>query len=575
MSLLKNRKLIYISFFTLFIISSVFLFWRCKYGFGNFDESYYLALVYRLYQGDSLLVNEWNGTQLFSFLLYPFFKVYMLFAGTTEGVILSFRYIFTAVWCTATIFFFYRLRNISLVGALVGSLMFMLFTPHSVMALSYQSIGLLCYLLCLIIAFTSKRFFGVQYFFSGLFFAAAVICSPFFAFFYFFFTVFVMLTLFFKTKEKYTKFRYYWIYQTVGILFLFTVFAVFLFSRTSLNDVINSIPVILQLGGSLHRSIFYLFAKFFYSVFQANYFSLPILCLYLVLLAVGFKKLLNKRILFLSACGLTIFYLISGAVLSDFPNYAMFPLSTLGFYCFLNSKDNPKIRKMFFRMYLPGVAYAICIYLVSNQFFKSCSIAFAVSSISSVFIVLSYIEELFLKSKKLKDSKMNENNVPKTIVAAVVSVLFIAQISTEAVLRYKHVFFEAAPMSEMTSYINYGPEKGIYASKALSEGYDYFRDDVNRIRNSDADQVLLMTPYSVLYLATEKKNSSYSAWVWYDDRNRMVPILEKYYELCDYKKPDLVYVESNFADCISSVEQWGYKIVERTKIGGTILVKEK
>lgn len=72
-----NRIETYI-FGLLFIAVWLVLFWKCRYGYAHIDEASYPTIAYRFIQGDSILYDEWNNTQLASLLMLPFLKVYIL-----------------------------------------------------------------------------------------------------------------------------------------------------------------------------------------------------------------------------------------------------------------------------------------------------------------------------------------------------------------------------------------------------------------------------------------------------------------------------------------------------------------
>ena len=48
--------------------------WRQFYGFNKNDEIFYISTVYRFFQGDAMLVDEWTNVELFAFITYPLFE---------------------------------------------------------------------------------------------------------------------------------------------------------------------------------------------------------------------------------------------------------------------------------------------------------------------------------------------------------------------------------------------------------------------------------------------------------------------------------------------------------------------
>ena len=52
----------------LLILLFVMFAWRQFYGFNKNDEIFYISTVYRFWQGDAMLIDEWNNVQLFAFI---------------------------------------------------------------------------------------------------------------------------------------------------------------------------------------------------------------------------------------------------------------------------------------------------------------------------------------------------------------------------------------------------------------------------------------------------------------------------------------------------------------------------
>ena len=64
--------------FVLAILSAAgFLFWKCQFGFGNIDESFYITIPYRLFQGDALFLQEWHLSQMAGVITMPFVAAYV------------------------------------------------------------------------------------------------------------------------------------------------------------------------------------------------------------------------------------------------------------------------------------------------------------------------------------------------------------------------------------------------------------------------------------------------------------------------------------------------------------------
>lgn len=84
----SNKK-----YYPFFILAGIFviLLIRNRYSFCWSDESLYVSNMYRLYQGDVFLKDEWNSAMLSSYVTLPLFYIFMLFKGSTDGVYIFFQ----------------------------------------------------------------------------------------------------------------------------------------------------------------------------------------------------------------------------------------------------------------------------------------------------------------------------------------------------------------------------------------------------------------------------------------------------------------------------------------------------
>lgn len=143
----KNKiKTADVAFMLILAFLTAFSIWKAPYGYINNDEPFYLTIPYRMVQGDSLLINEWHVSQLSAVLLYPVMKLYLLITDSTDGIVLSFRYIYIAVQFTAAVGIYLCMRKYggkAKLGAIAAVCVFAPFTPYYIGALSYNSMGIL------------------------------------------------------------------------------------------------------------------------------------------------------------------------------------------------------------------------------------------------------------------------------------------------------------------------------------------------------------------------------------------------------------------------------------------------
>ena len=118
----------------------LFLLWKSKYGMGAYDEPFYLTMPHRIINGDGMFSEEWNFGQFSAFLMLPVMKIYMMLAGSTEGIILHFRYIYIGFQLLCTVAVYLKLRKKELAWA--AAWLFLLFCPYDIMAVAYNTIGI-------------------------------------------------------------------------------------------------------------------------------------------------------------------------------------------------------------------------------------------------------------------------------------------------------------------------------------------------------------------------------------------------------------------------------------------------
>ncbi|MBQ7284005.1 MAG: hypothetical protein IJW74_04020, partial [Oscillospiraceae bacterium] len=281
---IKHIKIQNMVFAAAMLAAAVFLFWKCRYGFANMDESLYLAIPYRFWQGDSMFVHEWNLSSFSSFLLLPFVYLYMFIVGTTEGMLLTFRYIFTVVQGITAVFIYFKLKRYNWLGAFVAALTFFIYTPFGIMALSYNSMGIQCMTVATLLFMTNDKKSKAACIMAGILFAAAVLCCPYLVIVYALYSLLVLINVMRKgCFELDILQKEYWLWTTVGIAALAVLFLGFALSRASVKDILTSLPLLLNdpyHGNSSFRSIV---AKYVKGILYCNDISIYIFAAYAIL----------------------------------------------------------------------------------------------------------------------------------------------------------------------------------------------------------------------------------------------------------------------------------------------------
>lgn len=517
---------------------------RCRYGFGNWDESFYLTIPYRLLQGDALFADEWHLSQMSSVLLLPFVYAYTAIFKTTTGMLLAFRYIYIAVQALVSIFIYVKLKKYSVFGAAVSSLSFFLYAPFSINAMSYNSLGIICLTVSCVLLCTGEKEHKIGYFFSGIFYAAAVLCCPYLAALLPLIVIASLISEAVLSKngaggitEAFAFKNVLWL--ILGIAFLAVVFLAFVLSRASVSSIIDALPGIFD--DPEHKSLgfgkkFLNYLICIYEQQKETSRALYILMDALMLVALIDRKRKERRIVYLIAFSAITIVLAFVLASGDYINLVIFPLNILALSCFVLFYDDSTIRRLFVSLWIPGMIYSFCLQLSSNQVFYAVSSASAVALVGSLVIIMLAFETAFEE----------ESTVSFRIVILLFATgLFAWQLCNEAYYRYSQVYWEDG-ISGHDYMIEEGFEKGVYVTESKYNKYNNalkMKSEVTA-KYSDKDSILFLSEETWLYLVYEEyENPAYSAWLS-GVNDSTVERLKTYYSLREEKIPDLIYVES-------------------------------
>lgn len=554
----RKESTVTILFFGAFLLLFLFLIWKCRYGYGDMDEAFYLTIPYRLCRGDGLFIHEWHVSQLSGLLLYPIVRVYLwITGGNTEGMILHFRRIFTAVWSAGALFCFFRLRKFSLTGAGCAALALLIYTPFGIMALSYNSMGILLLVCAAVIMATAEKRLRVQYACAGALLAGAVLCCPYLAVLYGLFLI-VSLGLFFVKKDKAALQR--WIWGTVGAAAVFGLFVLAVFSRCSFEAFRDSLFMILDDPEHPAFSLWGSVRIYLQAVLESAPGAGIVIAVCVLLTAAGriWKK--GKPFCFFGVCGAVAYYLLTFEISYRYINYLMFPAGLLGLYCGVTTEQK-KIRKIFWWVWIPGAFYTFLLHLSSNQEFYAIASAAAVCTVASLAMVCRYVKEI---------GGETDSRTIRAAALLAAAVVIGVQLVSETEMRYQSVFWEPS-MEALTETIDEGPDKGLKASAGKKAKYDRLLENLQVIKEDEEVQsVLLMSSSTMGYLYLQRDIGAYSAWLGFINNELIVPEgldkLQVYYGLNPKKLPDRVWADTLQEEFIEYFTEMGYVFDPDTRI---------
>ena len=522
-----------IIFALLLCLLTVWQIYRAPFGFDRCDESFYLTVPYRFLQGDVPIRDEWHVSQFSGLLLTPIMWAYHLFGGTSEGIILNFRYIYVAFQCLTAIAIYLLLRKKSAVGALCGAIVFFPFSPLYIMALSYNSMGIgLLTLSGLTLACRKAK---IGRLLSGAMFAGAVLCCPYLIAAYLLWAI-IKLVRRIRRGEKAVDLLFF----TLGAILVAAAVALVIFSRAGLSDVLNAIPQILNDPEHSSMSFAEQTGMFFkHLLFSRKVSLLTFVLSVLLVCALLFDKKRGEHRWFYAAASalITLGFTTVNFLRYRYINYFMLPLAIVGGICY--AADGKKDRDVFNYVWLTGWIYSYLMMLSSNNFYESLTASLTVTSVASAYFAGKTAEELLqTKSRKNVSSAFLCVGSAALVCAAVV-------FSKQEVARGTYFDFATFPTAMLDAEIEKGPANGLLTYNDDKIRYDVIYEQSEPARKAKVENVLYASHDAWLYLADEKRSAGYSAWLSIDYPQNTLGRLKEYERLNPSKAPDVLYIENN------------------------------
>ena len=571
----KNTYIWDIAFILLAVAGFIFMLWKCRYGTAFLDETFYLTIPYRILQGDDFLIQEWHLAQMSGFLLLPFMKIYLaITSGSMEGMMLTFRYIYTVIQFLAALFIYGRLRNINKPGAAAGAICFMLYAPFGIMALSYNSMGIICLTLALVIMLTARRAVLLQQAVAGLLFAGAVLCCPYLIMVYAVYLAAVIIAAIYrkckKLKPAASVFTFKSIiFFTIGAAILAALFGAFVLSRGSIGKILEALPNMLNDPNHPSRSVFNIVLTYFTSVVGVS--KLVTLSMCAVILETIIAGLDKKRrehgiIYLLAASALTVISVAVTVWYTGSINFIMFPINIMAPLCAMLSWDDIQ-KKLLCVFWIPGMLYTLCMHASSNTGF------YAISSGATVAVVVTMVMIGRCGAAIYAKGKVSV----KALTAVCLCVVLVGQLGTLSVIRYKTIFWSNWQELQSTAQES-GLEKGLYISDYADELFENSQAVAGYINENypEAKTFVSVSGIPWIYLmCSEKENASYSAWlidademIEQEDIDRLVA----YYKINPEKVPDLIYMGEGYSEFIDDLTQFGEYEIETIPSSGDLII---
>lgn len=529
-----------------------FLLWKAPYGYVSGDESFYLSVPYRLIQGDALMADEWNPSQLSGFMLYPAMRLYLALSGSTEGIYLVFRYIFAVAQTLAGAYIYVRMRRISPVPALVGALIFTLYAPLNIGALSYNSMTLMLLAAACVTLATTRggRWDAVL---AGLLFAGAVLGNPYVLALY---ALYCLAVLLMRLRKRDCAGMPdgclapgFWLFFTLGAALPAAMLLVFILSRCSLSAALAALPRIMNDPEHDSASLGYRLFKYAESLY-GNAWRPEITGLWL--LAATAMALdrgrTRRRLVYLIPALLSCALYYSYYLLRDLTiNYLMYPLTLLGGFAYFLCRE--KDTRPFRYIYLPGLGCSLCMHFASNLALASIGTAMTVCCLAAYYYILRLAGELW------RDAVAG-GRVLRRLAALALGCVLLAQLGLIAALRSKNTFWDG-DTGTLDCIIEQGPQRGVRTSERYYTHAKRLMDCTAPVRETEQEYTLYFSTDSWLYLMDDARMASYSGWVSYIRQEAIIARLAAYWELHPEKLPERLFLNDGMLDRESFVSALG------------------
>lgn len=555
-------------FFLLMIGGLIFSFWKCKYGFGGDDEAFYLTIPQRLINGDALIKDEWHLSQLSGFLMIPFVWLYTTIMQSTDGIILAARIFYIIFHATVSVIIYTRFRKYGYISVF-ATVLYFIFTPYNIMAMSYNTMGLDLITLTGAILGTADYKKKLPIIFSGITFAASVLCCPYLAVVYVLFAVCVLIHQFVKNKNfnfvlksKLFSLKTFLLF-TFGVALLAVVFLIFALTRVSVSEIIEYLPYLMTDPEHPQIAFSTKITSYFKSIFEfSDYFKYAFYSYVAMLFVMIFdrKRKLHRSVYLIVTTAIVIFcyVIVLPSLTYKYYNAIMFPIIFIGVTSYILCDNKP--RELFASLFILGILYSIAICFSSNQYFYIIAVALTSANMAS-YVFLAQL---------IRDMRKSPDNIEYAVWVkrgsfAFVAFMILLQGAFQITVKAKHCFWESE-VSSLTSKISTGPAKGVYTNPDNCNSYELISNDLGYYDNVESDKILHLSRRTWCYLATDNLTyGTLSAWIS-GENTSSIERLKVYYSVNPENVPKYIYIPKDsdwdLVNVYSDAQRYGYTVIE-------------
>lgn len=500
------------------------LFWRCFYSVNTTDEAFYIGTVYRLWDGDGILSDEWMPSQqLCSFWLYPFYAMFRMVLGSNDGMILAFRLLYIVFQLCISGYLYGKLKKFGY-RSFFPIFFYLLSTAFNINSLSYNTMANSCLAAMLVALAMMERPDWKNCIWCGLFASVIVMANPYAVFAYVLYGAACVITTFVckkggkDTPAAVQALTFFKISMTAAVVM--AVFLIFTFQNSTLKEIMENLPYII--GDQEHQQRWGVKISDYFRYFREHYLGAVAVPLLVSFVAMFDKKRVKHGWIYMGLSMLAVLpYMIYHGVISEYVpiNLVTVPICFLAIPAFVVSKERNV--KAFCTWYLPAMVYPFIVQITSNTGPLAVSAAFMTAGAAAVFFIAGWAREQEFKAGKY---------------AAYAAV--ILQLCIMLFLRITYVWTDAS-IGDLTTKVERGAAKGLYTTEEKARRYDEMYDDLDALNMKEDDGFLVVGAAPLLYLYADQEVASYSTWQVFTNETR----LYRYYEIHDGegKFPEVVY----------------------------------
>ena len=524
-----DRRRQHLVFIGLFLLLQVVFIIRSFWGFKTADEMYFIGCSERIFRGEKVLIDEWNPTQqLCSFLLHPIYSLIRTGLGSTEGIVMASRFLYLAYAGALTLFFYLRFQRRGY-ASFGPALLFAIFAPFSICAMSYNSIefGVLPVLLAVLSA--DMEHSVPEYILCGILMAVVVLANPFAILMYVAYGLLCLVVTLRHRKrgarpEGALQFQNF-LWMTLGAGIILVLFLAFVFQRGTLAEVLANVPHIV--GDSEHQEGYlYKTGRYFYLCFK-NY-----RWMFVGLAFVYGATWLDKKrcehawiYMFLASFCVVPYLIYYGFVFEHITvNYQMLPLAFWCLEAYLVTGHREK--RLFYGWYLPAMLFTMIVQYATNTGIVTLSVAYGMCSCVGLIFVADWV----------KEERQRQRGRYQAVILCVACVVLV-QFAGTFWLRMTYDWGDERSWA-LTAQMKRGPLKGVYTTPEMAEWYGKVLGEIDMLDLTEKDELMVVGVAPWIYLYTDAGCGNYSTWQVHEGSTQ----LWDYYALHPDKFPDVVYM---------------------------------